>query len=174
MQIRNKGLLALLTVISLWGTVLSSSNVAQESSSDVSGSNDNVTGQIELTRSAIQTDRQSIVTEYMVFTEEESQEFWPLYKQYRSEVDKVNDQLVKLILDYSESYKKQTLSDEQAEQMLSTYLKLEEDKLEYQKKYVPKFSEILPPKKVTRYFQLENKMDAVVKFDLAGGIPLVE
>jgi predicted RNase H-like nuclease (RuvC/YqgF family) len=173
MKIKQGSMLTIVAVLSLWGTTLSSSLMAQDSSSDVSGSND-TTEQIELTRSTVQTERQSIVSEAMELTEEESKEFWPLYEQYRSEVNQLNDQLLKIIEDYAASYRNQNLTDEQARQMLSDYLELEEQKLEIQKKYVKKFDQVLPAKKVTRYFQLENKMDAVVNFGLAGSIPLVQ
>jgi hypothetical protein len=39
--------------------------------------------------------------------------------------------------------------------------------------YVPKLSKVLPMKKVARYLQVENKVRALVKYDLAGQIPLV-
>jgi hypothetical protein len=39
--------------------------------------------------------------------------------------------------------------------------------------YVPKLGKVLPMKKVARYLQIENKVRALVKYDLAGGIPLV-
>ena len=174
MKIKKRNLLTLVTVVSLWAMTLSSSLMAQESSSDASDSNDNIRGQIELTRSAVQTNRQGIITSHMDLTDEESQEFWPLYREYRSEIEQLNDQLLKIILDYADSYNSQSLSDEQAQQMLSDSLKLDEQKLKLQKNYVKKFSQILPAKKVTRYFQLENKLDAVENFDLAGSIPLVE
>ena len=40
--------------------------------------------------------------------------------------------------------------------------------------FVPKQSEVLPPKKVARYLQVENKIRLAVKYELAGGIPLVQ
>ena len=184
MKIKQGSILTLVAVLSLWGTMLTSSLMAQdstsgtsgsqESSSGTSGSNENVRGQIALSRSAIQTDRQNIVNQYMDLTEQESKDFWPLYREYRAKVSKLDDQVVELIINYGESYNNQSVSDEQAAQMLADYLKLEEEELKLQKDYVKKFSVILPAKKVTRYFQLENKLDAIVEFDLAGNIPLVE
>jgi hypothetical protein len=40
--------------------------------------------------------------------------------------------------------------------------------------YAPKLSNVLPVKKVARYLQIENKIRAVVKYDLAQGVPLVQ
>ena len=179
MKINKGSWLALVTILVFWLTTLTSSLTsslrAQESSNaDPDIEQEYIQEQIELDRSAIQSDRQTIVTEYMDLTPEESQNFWPLYKEYRSEATKLNDQLAKIILDYGDSYRKQNVSDEQAEQMLSDYLALEQEKLDLREDYVTKFQQILPAIKVTRYFQLENKMDAIVNFDLAGNVPLVE
>ena len=39
--------------------------------------------------------------------------------------------------------------------------------------YVPNLSEVLPMKKAARYLQVEKKVRALVKYELAGIIPLV-
>ena len=179
MKINKASLLALVTIPFFLLTTLSSSRnsslKAQESSNgDPDIEQEYIQERVELTRSAIQADRKAIVNEYMDLTAEESQDFWPLYKEYRTQATKLNDRLAKIILDYGDSYREQSVSDEQAEQMLSDYLILEQDRLDLQDDYVAKFQEILPPIKVTRYFQLENKLDAIVDYDLAGNIPLVE
>jgi len=43
-----------------------------------------------------------------------------------------------------------------------------------QQSYVPKLSNVLPSKKVARYLQIENKIRAAVKYELAGSIPVVQ
>ena len=37
----------------------------------------------------------------------------------------------------------------------------------------PQLSKVLPVRKVARYLQIENKIRAVVKYDIASGVPLV-
>ena len=174
MKINQGNLLALVTFLVLFGTALSSSLKAQESSGDPDINQEYIQERTELTRAALQSDRKAIVNQYMDLTPEESRPFWPLYKEYRAEAAKLDDRLAKIILDYGASYKQQNVSDEQAEQMLSDYLILEQERLDLKEGYVTKFQQILPPIKVTRYFQLENKLDAVIDYDLAGNIPLVE
>jgi hypothetical protein len=39
---------------------------------------------------------------------------------------------------------------------------------------VPQFRKILPDTKVARYFQIENKVDAILSYELAKVIPLVK
>ncbi len=56
---------------------------------------------------------------------------------------------------------------------LNGYQLYEQVKLRTRNTYVQKFKEILPPKKVVRFFQVENKLDAIINFELVAGIPLV-
>jgi hypothetical protein len=130
------------------------------------------TDELETARTQIQADRKAIVSRLMDMTETESAAFWPVYNEYREEIRKVDDQLV----DLSESYFKgaDSLTDKQAQEMLSDWIKLRGERLGVKKAYVKKFSKAIPTTKLIRYYQIENKMDAVVDYELAAAIPLVK
>ena len=130
-----------------------------------------INDEIELTRSIIQTQRQAIVTAAMQLTEEESQAFWPLYHEYRAAMRKVDDRSVTLITDYAESF--DTMNDEFAQAMIKEFMAIRQAELDVTKKYLKRFQKILPANKVARFFQLENKLDTVIDFELASEIPLV-
>ena len=130
-----------------------------------------INDEIELTRAIIQTQRQAIVTAAMQLSGEESEAFWPLYREYREAMRKVDDRSVKLITDYSESF--DTMSDEIAQEMLKEFLGIRQGELDVTRKYLKRFQKILPATKVARFFQLENKLDAVIDFELAAEVPLV-
>jgi polyhydroxyalkanoate synthesis regulator phasin len=127
---------------------------------------------IELTRANIQHARQAIIAEAMPLTEEESLAFWPAYRDYRLEIARVDDRLVKLITEFVNAGA--TLTDEQANRMTDEMLSIKAAKVAVRQKYVKKFRTLLPPVKVARFFQLENKLDAVVEYDLAQTIPLTQ
>ena len=129
--------------------------------------------EIELTRAVIKFERKKIVAANIDLTERENKKFWSLYKEYIAETDKANNKRVKLISEYSDAYVNKTLSDRQALKLLNGYQLYEQVKLRTRNTFVQKFKEILPPKKVIRFFQIENKLDAIINFELAGGIPLV-
>ena len=131
----------------------------------------NVTDAVELTRSVIQTDRKLIVTNALQMTEAESQAFWPVYNEYWLEMNKVLDKRAKLILDYAGHYG--TTTDAQAETLLNDYFKMADERLKLQKKYIKKFKKALPAAKVARYYQVENKLDAIINLELAAEIPLI-
>ena len=126
---------------------------------------------IELTRSVIQVERKAVVAKAMELTQQESQAFWPVYNEYWNNLNKINDRKVKLIMDYAKNYG--NISDTMAKDMLKEFFDIQNATLKLKKKYVKKFENVLPPKKVFRYFQTENKLDALINIQLASEIPLM-
>jgi hypothetical protein len=128
--------------------------------------------EIELTRSIIQTQRQAIVANAMQLTDEQSKAFWPLYREYRAELGKLGDRWVNMITEYAANY--ENLTDEKADWIISEHFAIEKAKLKIDEKYLKKFQGVLPTKLVARFYQVENKLDAVVDYDIAQQVPLVK
>lgn len=125
---------------------------------------------IALTRAQIQTERQAIIAGAMKLTEDESLAFWPAYRDYRVDMARLGDRLVKVITEFTAV--EASLTDEQATRLLDEYLDIKAKEVSVKKKHVAVFRKLLPAPKVTRFFQLEHKLDAVVNFELAATIPL--
>ena len=128
------------------------------------------TDELEAARTQIQADRKAIVSKLMNMSEQESAAFWPVYNTYREDIRKVDDKLVALAESYFSA--PDSLSDKQAQDMLKDWMKLRGDRLNVRKSYVGKFSKAVPTAKVMRFYQIENKMDAVIDYELAASIPL--
>ena len=131
-----------------------------------------VTDAVELTKQAAEIQRQAVVTKAMRFSEEESAAFWPVYHKYRGDMLVQLDRLIALARDYAENM--DNLSDEQAAHILDQFLDIEQKSNKVKRKYVNNFRKILAEKQVTRFYQIDNKLDAVVRFDAARTVPLVE
>ena len=58
--------------------------------------------------------------------------------------------------------------------MVKRYLAVDRDRNELRRRYLESFYEVLPAKKVMRFYQIEHKMDAVLRYQLAATIPVVE
>ncbi len=127
---------------------------------------------VELTRQQIQTDRQELVAAGMELTDEQASAFWPVYRDYRNELAPVGDRQVELILGYAS--RMGSVTDEYAEQMLKDFLDIQDKRLDIHKKYVNRFKDVLPFVLVARFYQIENKLDAIIAFDLASGIPVLQ
>ena len=128
--------------------------------------------EIELTRAVIQTERQAIVAANLGLTNEEGQRFWPLFREYRNDVARVGDRAVNMINTYAENY--QNLSEDTAEWMLKEFVEIEKAKATVRETWVPRFREVLSSVKLARFFQIENKLDAIVNYDLSESIPLIQ
>ncbi|HHQ14101.1 MAG TPA: hypothetical protein ENK16_03655 [Chromatiales bacterium] len=127
---------------------------------------------IEVLRAQIQSNRQALVAENLGLTSEESEKFWPVYREFQAERGKLEDRRIDLLIRFRDNF--DTLTDEQAKKLLNDYLKLADDRNKLRKKYARIFAKILPQKKVLRYFQIENKIDTIIEFDLAKVVPLAE
>ena len=127
---------------------------------------------MQLVREKIKTDKKLFIAENMTLMESEAKVFWPVYEDYQKELDKLVDKTVKLIDNYATNF--QTMTEEAAKGLIDGYLAIETERVTLMKSFLPKFRKVLPEKKVARYYQLENKIDAVVNFGLAKQIPLVK
>ena len=127
---------------------------------------------IEVTRAAIKAERRAIVSMNLELTDAESKAFWPVYDEYWVQMKKIGDREVVLIEGFAKHYNYESLTDEKAEETIKEFLSIMKDENKLKKKYVKKFMKVLPAKKVLRYYQIENKLDAVINFDLAATIPL--
>ena len=126
--------------------------------------------EIRLTREVINNERQALVTRAMDLTPAEMQRFWPLYRQYRLAASKVGDRITTLITTYADNY--QNLTDKVADKLLTEFVRLEEDRARLKAQYLPKFKKVLPPKKVVRFYQIENKLDTALLAEIGQAIPL--
>ena len=129
-------------------------------------------GSMEALRDALKADKRAFIEKYMDLTQAEGKEFWPYYNSYQFDLQKINDRLIKLIDAYAKNYK--NLSDQDAIKMVNEYLAIERDQLKQKELYFRTLSKTLPATKVARYLQLENKINAMVRFELAANIPLVK
>ena len=129
-------------------------------------------GSMEALRDALKADKKAYIEQYLQLTQAEAKEFWPYYNSYQFDLQKINDRLIKLIDDYAKNYK--NLSDEDAVKMVNEYLAIERDQLKQKELYFRTLSKTLPATKVARYLQLENKINAMVRYELAANIPLVK
>jgi len=126
--------------------------------------------EIELTRAEIQKTRQALVSAAIDLNEEEGLAFWPAYRDYRLDMARLGDRLVRLLEEFVRS--DATLTDEQATRLLDEMLDIKAKEVSVRQKHVKVFRKLLPPTKVARFFQLENKLDSVVNFELAAAVPL--
>ncbi|MGZ3580728.1 MAG: hypothetical protein ACXWMH_08995 [Syntrophales bacterium] len=120
----------------------------------------------------IKADKKLLVAENMQLSEAEAKAFWPVYNQYQAELFLLRTRTVQLIKDYAAAY--QTMTDSTAKKLLDEFMAIETLRMQLGKAYLPKFRKVLSDVKVLRYYQIENKINAALYYELAASIPLIK
>jgi len=129
---------------------------------------------MQILANKIKADKKLVVAANMKLTEEEGKAFWPLYDAYQADLQKINQRMGAGIKRYAAAYNKGEVSDETARKLLNEMISIEDAEVKLKRSYVPKLEKAIPGVKVARYMQIENKIRAVVRYELAAQIPLVQ
>ncbi|MEN8138678.1 MAG: hypothetical protein ABFR62_09605 [Bacteroidota bacterium] len=127
---------------------------------------------LELQKETLKVEKKALIADAMILTNEESEVFWPLYDEYNAKKFELKKEFYFLLKSYFESTEEQ-LTDKEATKIWKKKIQLNADLNKLEKKYFNKMINKLPPVKVVRYFQAENKVDALISAELASEIPLL-
>jgi|SRR5687767_11019172 len=128
---------------------------------------------MQILRDKIRADKKLVVATNMELTESEAKNFWPIYEQYQKDLQKINKRLANVLESYADDFKKKSLTDDKAKKLIDEALAIDQQEAALKGTYAPKLSKALPTLKVVRYLQIENKIRAVVRYDIAAGVPLM-
>ena len=128
---------------------------------------------MEIFMEKVRADKKLLVAANMGLSDAEGKGFWPIYDMYQADLKALNDRLTAAIQSYADGYTKNTLTDAQATKLFNDILAIDQDEVAMRKKYVTSLAAVLPGKKATRYLQIENKIRAGIRSEMADAIPLV-
>lgn len=126
----------------------------------------------EEARAVMARDRKVLIREALGLSPSEDQVFWTPYREYTEAMEEVNNLRVKVITDYAANA--ENMSDKVAKDLLKDYFKYEKERAKVREKYSSDFRKVIPEAKVARFYQIDNKLDAIINFALAMQIPLIE
>lgn len=132
------------------------------------------TSNMEILRQKVSADKKLVVASNMSLTDAEAKAFWPIYDAYQRDIHQINERITVLINSYALAYNMGAVLSDTAKQLLSESIAIELAEAKLKQSYVPKLGKALPAVKVARYIQIENKIRAIIRYELAAGIPLVE
>jgi len=154
---------ALYAAVAAAAVLASPSVIAQEKPAD----------NMAIVMEKVRADKKLVVAANMQLTEQEAAAFWPVYEAYQKDLTPLNDRIKSTIESYATAYNQGTVPDETAKKLLDETLAIEASELDLKRSYVSKFGKVLPAAKVARYYQIESKIRAAIRYELASGIPLV-
>jgi hypothetical protein len=131
------------------------------------------TTNMDILRQKLKADKKLLVAENLQLTDTEGATFWPVYEAYQKDLERVNQRLIAVIDMYAAAYNKGPVGNDAAKKLLDETLGVEDAEAKLKSSYAPKVLATLPATKAARYIQIENKIRALIRYELAAGIPLV-
>ena len=132
------------------------------------------TTNMEIFRQKIKADKKLVVAQNLNLTDAEGAKFWPVYEAYQKDLQQIDERLATAILAYADAYHSGPVTNEKAKTLLDEYLAIDDAEAKLKSATTPKILAALPAVKAARYVQIENKIRATVRYELAAAIPLVE
>jgi len=132
---------------------------------------DTATTSMEIVREKVLADKKFFVAQHMGLSETEAEVFWPVYDRYQEELRALSVRSIALIQDYAENFR--TMSEDVAKKLIDELLSIQGDRVKLRQAYLPQFREIVSEIMVARYYQIENKIQAVMDYRLGANIPLI-
>jgi hypothetical protein len=126
---------------------------------------------IQLLRSDVQAGKNQIIADTMQFTDAESTAFWPVYRDYAHDQQKIGDDRVQVIKDYAKNY--DTMDDAKAKDMVQRMINIEDKTLNLREDYWPKFMKALGAKRAAKFYQVDNRLSLIINLELTAEIPLI-
>jgi hypothetical protein len=120
----------------------------------------------------IQADKKGIVARSMDLTPDEANRFWPLYDAFQRELAVPQSAGNRAALDYVAADHK--LTDANARRLTEQVLAAAKEEARLHERHFRRLLKVLPARKAARYMQIENKMQAIVRYESARAIPLVQ
>jgi hypothetical protein len=128
---------------------------------------------MQILRDKIKADKKLVVAANMDLTESEAKAFWPVYDAYQKDLGKINKRIATMVESYADTWNAKSMDNQKAKKLTSEMITLQADEVKLIQSYVPRLNKVLPATKVLRYLQIENKIRAIIKYEMAVQIPLV-
>ncbi len=127
---------------------------------------------IEIARQDIRTGKMGMIASAMDLTREQQEKFWPLYRQYADEQEKLLDKRIAMLQDFVGNY--DTMSDEAANSIAEQSFAIQRARTDRRERYFVKMSEILGPVMAARFIQVDSQISTLMDFELMRSTPLIQ
>ena len=128
--------------------------------------------EIELFKERFNEKKVDMVASFLDLTVTEGEQFWPMYVKYENERMAINDERIRLIYQYVNSY--DNLSNDLADNWSKEVIGLQEQELKNKKKYYKKMAKSLTPLLALRFFQFEEVLQAEIRSLITKNLPVLE
>ena len=133
-----------------------------------------VSSDMQILKDKLKADKKLLIAANLMLTDAEAKGFWPVYDGYQMELGAINKRMHAAIEQYAKSYNAGVVADDVAAKLINESVAIEGSEAQLRKNYAAKTLKVLPGWKAARYLQIEGKIRALIRYELAAEIPLVE
>jgi len=126
----------------------------------------------EVLRADLRAKHAELINKVMQLTGKEAEAFWSIFWDYEKDLMKLNDEKVKILKEYIQSY--ESLTEEKAYELAERALDYEAGRVKLKRHYFKKFSKALSPKTAAKFFQVENQIQMFIDLQIASELPLAK
>ena len=113
-----------------------------------------------------------LIQSAMTLPDAQTAAFWSEYDKYEDSRKALGRERIKLIEDYANAYA--TIDDKQAADLMSRKLTWLDNYAKLQKKYYGSMSKIIGGKQASKFFQIEDYLENVLRVSIQESIPFVD
>ncbi len=128
---------------------------------------------VEILRQDIRSQKVALLTEALDLTDEQGAVFWPIHREYESELAKINDERIALIKEYAADYDtKMTLA--RVKEITDRTFKLEQERIKLREKYTKKFQKEVNPMVAAKFIWIERMLNGLADLQIQTELPFLK
>jgi hypothetical protein len=131
----------------------------------------NLQAYIELLRSDVRQRKAEVMAEMMLLNAADAAKFWPIYKEYDAELNKLSDLRVANIEEYARTYS--SITDDKADELIRKALSYRKQRSELLAKYYDRVKQQLGAITAARFIQVEDQLLLVIDLQIDSSLPIV-
>lgn len=126
---------------------------------------------LELLQEGVWETRGEVMGQAMDLSTDDAAKFWPVYREYEIEANKIAEARNQLIARYAEVFA--SLTDANANELAETSFTLDQQELQLRKMYFERMKEAMGAAKATRFAQIDNQLAMLIRLQIATQLPLM-
>jgi hypothetical protein len=160
-------------LVTLSAGLLFASGIANAQGENSTDQNAKITDlEVNLMRKDLRDQKKQVIAANLPLTGDEAAKFWPGYDAYTQQTTKINDRRYELFKQYAANYN--TMTDAQAGSYIRRWNEEDGAFTNLRREWIPKFEQVLGPKKTAAFFQIERRIGLMIELQLSSRLPLVQ
>jgi hypothetical protein len=149
-----------------------SQTAAKPDSKNAADREKNFQAYVALMRTDVRNKKTEVMSAVLQLDADDAATFWPIYRDFETELTGVYDQVGAVIRTYAKQY--QSMNDATADQLATKVLDLEQQRNEIKRKYYTRFKTSLDPIVAMRFLQVENQIERIIDLQIASELPIAQ